>query len=171
MQPVLCISFFLPCKSNCHTMCHQHQSNKHPLQQPHETYRPCTVGPMHSKESSLAYELITRPTTRHRPYSPANTSQAVHSCWMLTPASCVANPSHTLSRQCSHMLPHSARLLTQCSTLEGTPSQLQAPQHYGGHNPSGIAHQGRAGGTRPGKSLNGNPQAAKAAAKADQGIL
>jgi len=35
----------------------------------------------------------------------------------------------------------------------------------GRHNTSGIAHQGRAGGTRPGKSLKGFPQAAKAAAK------
>jgi len=37
------------------------------------------------------------------------------------------------------------------------------------HNTSGIAHQVRTGGTRPGKSLKGIPQAAKAAAKEDQG--
>jgi len=38
------------------------------------------------------------------------------------------------------------------------------------HHTSGIAHQGRAGGTRPGQSLKGILQAAKAAAKAVQGI-
>jgi len=53
------------------------------------------------------------------------------------------------------------------------------PRIYGGkyitrghvrHNTTGIAHRGRAGGTRPGKSLKGNPQAAEAATKVDQGI-
>jgi len=77
-------------------------------------------------------------------------------------------------------VPLNGTLLTMQMTCRKTAS-VKLSSHMGGsklhvdmsagHNTSDIAHQGRAGGTRPDKPLKGHPQAAKAAAKVDQSIL